>query len=148
MGIVSKEGVRGGGIMFKKILLATDGSTYSMEATKYAIDLARAGKAELCALTALYTELGFQKSREEALREQKARGKETLRKVMALAGKAGVKATQAIVEGPPWIKIVETASEGGYDLIVVGSKGKGVLLGSVAEKVVRDASCPVLVIKK
>jgi nucleotide-binding universal stress UspA family protein len=134
--------------MFKKILLATDGSKNSMDATKYAIGIAKTSGAELCALNALYTELSFKKSREDTLREQKAKGKEILAEVKEMADKAGIKATWVIVEGPPWIKIVEEADNGDYDLIVVGSEGKGVLLGSVAEKVVRDASCPVLVVKK
>lgn len=134
--------------MFKKILLATDGSKYSREATKYAIGLAKTSGAELCALNALYTELSFKKSREDALKEQKAKGREILANVKEMADKAGIKATRVIVEGPPWIKIVEEASDGGFDLIVLGSTGKGVLLGSVAEKVVREANCPVLVVKK
>lgn len=134
--------------MFKKILLATDGSRASLEATEYAIRLAKTTGAELCALNALYSELSFKKSREDALREQKTKGKEILAEVMEMAGKTGVKATDVIIEGPPWIKIVEEAKNKGCDLIVVGSKGEGILIGSVAEKVVREASCPVLVAKK
>lgn len=51
--------------------------------------------------------------------------------------------------GAPWDEICKTARDGAFDLVVVGSHGRTglahALLGSVAEKVVRHAPCPVLV---
>ena len=59
-----------------------------------------------------------------------------------------VRFTEEIVPGEPGPKILSSASEGGYDLIVMGTHGrkglKHLLLGSVAEWVVRNAPCPVL----
>lgn len=53
--------------------------------------------------------------------------------------------------GQPWVEIVEYAREHGIDLIVMGTHGHGavaqVLLGSVAERVVRHAPCPVLTVR-
>ena len=53
--------------------------------------------------------------------------------------------------GDPAMAIVERAASGGYDLLVLGTHGRTglshVLLGSVAEKVVRRASCPVLTVR-
>ena len=55
--------------------------------------------------------------------------------------------TEALIGSPAWT-IVEYASGHGIDLIVMGTHGRGgvshLLMGSVAEKVVRTASCPVL----
>ena len=51
----------------------------------------------------------------------------------------------------PWAEIVRYAKEGGLDLIIVGTHGRGMLghllMGSVAEKVVRMAPCPVLTVR-
>jgi len=57
-----------------------------------------------------------------------------------------------LVEGVPWHEIVETAKTQGCDLIVMGTQGLGgvahFLVGSVAEKVVRKAACPVLAVHR
>ena len=62
---------------------------------------------------------------------------------------AGVAGDMVLVNGVPFQEIIETAKTTGADLIVMGTHGRTglhhVLLGSVAEKVVRLASCPVLV---
>jgi nucleotide-binding universal stress UspA family protein len=62
---------------------------------------------------------------------------------------AGLQADSAIVEGIPFQVIIDTAESRDVDLIVMGTHGRTglthVLMGSVAEKVVRLAPCPVLV---
>ena len=59
--------------------------------------------------------------------------------------------TQSIVQGRPANQIVEAVKEGNFDLIVMGSRGiggiKGVLLGSVADRVADHAECPVMIVK-
>ncbi|MCP4782819.1 MAG: universal stress protein [Fuerstiella sp.] len=56
-----------------------------------------------------------------------------------------------IVEGHPFVEIIRNAKESNADLIVMGTHGRGaiahILLGSVAEKVVRKAPCPVLTVR-
>ena len=63
-------------------------------------------------------------------------------------GKKIVKSTR---QGPPFLEIIRYAKENEIDLIVLGTHGRTglahVLLGSVAEKVVRKASCPVLTVR-
>lgn len=63
---------------------------------------------------------------------------------------AGVEAEAVVVHGTPWQEIVHVAKLKAVDLIIVGKHTRtGVqhaLLGSVAEKIVRLASCPVLVV--
>jgi universal stress protein A len=57
----------------------------------------------------------------------------------------------AIAEGRPSVEIVAYAAEHGVDLIVMGTHGRGTLgrafLGSVADNVIRQAACPVMVVR-
>ena len=63
-----------------------------------------------------------------------------------------VKATTEITSGRPFLEIIRVAKERGVDLIVLGTHGRGaltqMLLGSVAEKVIRKAPCPVLSVRE
>jgi nucleotide-binding universal stress UspA family protein len=56
-----------------------------------------------------------------------------------------------VVQGHPFVEIVRYAKDNAIDLIVIGTHGRGaiahLLLGSVAERVVRKAPCPVLVVR-
>jgi nucleotide-binding universal stress UspA family protein len=62
-----------------------------------------------------------------------------------------IKIETILLSGVPFVEIVKLAREEEYDLIVVGTHGRGglkhLLIGSVAEKVVRRAACPVLTVK-
>lgn len=62
----------------------------------------------------------------------------------------GVRARVIVKSGLPWRQIVDTAREEDVDLIVIGTHGRGglnrMLLGSVAERVVRRAPCPVMTV--
>ncbi len=74
-----------------------------------------------------------------------------LDEVCAAAG-AGAVLHPAVSEGEPWREIDRFAVEHRVDLIVTGTHGRGglphAILGSVAEKVVRTAPCPVLVVRE
>ena len=62
-----------------------------------------------------------------------------------------LKVSIKLLEGRPADKIVETAKDGAFDLIVIGSRGLGGIkeffLGSVSDRVADEASCPVLIVK-
>jgi nucleotide-binding universal stress UspA family protein len=62
-----------------------------------------------------------------------------------------VRVSSTILEGRPADKIVEAAKEGGFDLIVMGSRGLGgvkeFFLGSVSDRVADEATCPVAIVK-
>ena len=132
--------------MYRKILAAVDGSEISMNAMEQATELARLCEGRITAVNVLYSELTFAKSREEVLEEQRRESKRVFREITKRAKEAGVTVETKLLEGSPAVKIADEASTGGYNLIVMGSRGKGAL-GSVAEKVVRAAHCPVLVVK-
>lgn len=75
-----------------------------------------------------------------------------LKELTARAHAAGIKEAHCRVGvGDPAIDIVELAGTGKFDLIVMGTHGRGgfkhALLGSVAEKVVRRAPCPVMTVR-
>lgn len=83
--------------------------------------------------------------------EMRAEAEAHVQRVAAEASDGGVDVLGQIVTGPASIAIVALAEEIGADLIVMGTRGltgiKHVLLGSVAERVVRTAPCPVLTVK-
>ena len=62
-----------------------------------------------------------------------------------------LKVSTKLLEGRPSEKIVETAKQGNFDIIVLGSQGLGGIkkffLGSVSHRVADEATCPVLIIK-
>jgi nucleotide-binding universal stress UspA family protein len=77
---------------------------------------------------------------------------EALRELLEGTDSAGLKIESHIAEGHPSESIVELATNLGADLIVMGSHGRTglahVLLGSVAERTIRSAPCPVITLKK
>ena len=144
--------------MFKRILMATDGSTASEHAARIAVDLARAHGA---ALTALYVvdpypflgmgevnPMGFD-AYMNAAREQAA-GAHTRILEVCSAGGAEVPVEMRVVEDVPVVEgVLRIAHDQQSDLIVIGSHGRTgiarLMLGSVAAKVVAQSPVPVLV---
>lgn len=138
--------------MYDRILLPTDGSAGMTRVVDHAVELARTHGADLHALyvldTASLSDLPMEGSWEglnTALREE---GERALTAVEDRAGDLSVET--AVVEGSPSRDIVEYAAEHDCDLIVMGTHGRaGVdrwILGSVAERVVRRSSVPVLTV--
>ncbi len=142
----------------KKIILATDFSGISKDASYYALQLAHAFKAELIALYAF--DIGVWKSPSKHLTiggldkisgsqaQARQQGKDNLKR---LADSIDLEVETIFAEGDPGHEIVRVAEERKADLIVLGTHGhtgwKHFSLGSVAELVVRHAPCAVLTIK-
>jgi len=74
-----------------------------------------------------------------------------LQEMVDQAAGLGLKVRSRVAAGKPWQKIVDVAAEEGADLIVVGTHGRTGFareaIGSTAERVVRAARCPVLVVR-
>jgi nucleotide-binding universal stress UspA family protein len=151
---------------FFKILVAIDGSDYSMKAAEYAINIARDNKAELIALAVLdiakigYGASAFIASPMHGLDELERKRKEAqewLDKVRKLTlqkanNNNNIQFKSQIEESMSVAgTIVDYAESQNIDLIVVGSRGRSgftkLLLGSVASTVITYATCPVLVTK-
>lgn len=84
------------------------------------------------------------------LQEAEAQLQQAMQEALARVTEAGLTSTSLLVYGVPWHEIVAIAERERVDLIVMGTRGRTglahVLLGSVAEKVVRMAPCAVLVV--
>lgn len=135
---------RSGHLPKKRILLATDGSVYSERATPVVDRFAR-----LCGLPVTVVSVTLPRH-DDARRSQAAEAAESVRATLA---ERGIEAEAVVVDAErPELGIISTANDRGADLIVVGSHGRTgllekVLIGSVSERVLSSASCPVLVVK-
>jgi universal stress protein A len=137
-------------------LVPIDFSTYADEALDYAIRLARTLKARLTVLHAMQpvpmagVDMGvtLPETYLQALEEEVQRSMEA---ALARVTAAGLTGERIVLYGIPFQEIVETAKARQVDLIVMGTHGRTglihMLLGSVAEKVVRLAPCSVLVVR-
>ncbi len=139
--------------LFKRILIATDGSKRTQDAVEMGIKLAREHGSKVYAVyvvdTVTFTSIPMDVTWENMYQLLKDEGEEAVRAVKDAAPDVDVETH--VLEGNPAIEITRFAGENGVDLIVMGTLGKSgidrLLLGSTAEKVIRMASCPVLVIK-
>lgn len=144
-------------IELKRILLPTDFSNYSATATKYACELATKFDAELHLLHTLEVHLsstpgfGMGLALPQYVHESKAAAEKALTSVLDPQWSAGRKVVRAVVEGSPKVEIVRYARTQQIDVIVLATHGRSglahVIIGSVAEAVVRTAPCPVLTVR-
>lgn len=146
----------------KTIVFATDFSEQAEHAGAYAVMVARRLGAELlCVHASVYHDVhpdayelstGHIEGFREELQRELVRRRMLLETMVEGAGRQGVRASHEVVEGRAAEAICQVAADAGADLIVVGSHGrtglKRFLLGSVAERVVRLASCSVLVARR
>lgn len=139
--------------MFNKILVPTDGSAGMKRVIQQASGLADAYDAELHFIYAIHTasfaNLPLETSWESVGTMLEEDGQTALTAAERLATVDRVETS--LLEGPPSTKILDYATDVGCDLIVMGTHGRGglnrLLLGSVAERVVRSATVPVMTIR-
>ncbi len=134
---------------YRKILAAVDFSEASLLAFHQAVHLAELFEGELTALHAVDTGKMPPYYPGEFARVEMSHAQQALDDLLA-PGARDIRIDRLVAMGAPHELIVETAVGGGSDLIVVGTAGlrglKGLLTGSVADRVVRSAPCPVLVL--
>lgn len=145
-------------LSIKKILIPIDGSESSLEALRYASSFAREFNITVYLMTVVeshhsiydvYADQNVLLQREsDILAIVNARLEETEKK----AKEIGIKNIKTVSQsGITYQKITEFAAEENIDLIVMGTHGRSgiahFLIGSVTEKVIRTAPCPVLVIR-
>lgn len=143
----------------RRVFVPIDFSESSVRALDYAIDLSRTFGARLLVLFVvepiyfatpgdLY---GTSANLGMLLEEQRRTAREELRKLDQRLKKRGVDAETMLGSGVPHEVIVDTAKARKADLIVMATHGRSglshLLMGSVAEKVVRSAGCPVLTVR-
>ena len=140
-------------MMYKKILVPTDGSEFAKKAEKHALFLSKVSGAEIVAVSVTENNFvnGLPLDDEIYQLNQilKERSEENLKEFDEL-NDDDLKITHVIREGSPARVILEVAQEEDIDLIVMGSSGKSgfdrFIMGSVADKVVNSAKCAVLVV--
>ncbi len=144
--------------MVKNILVGVDGSTPSVDACHFAMDLASQTHAQLTFLFVIETPQvipfgplsGY-------VTTSPARSEEDVKKAEALVEqiaheRPGVQVITRVELGEPVDTICEVAKTIAADLVVVGARGHNAaqrfLLGSVSDRVVHHAPCPVMVVRK
>lgn len=140
-----------------RILLPTDFSEYASAATKYACGFAEHFAAELHLLHVVeihlttVPEFGMGLALATSIRESREAAEKALAGMFESEWAKGRDIVRAIVEGSPFVQIVRYAKEHEIDLIVMGTHGRTglahAMIGSVAERVVRKAGCPVLTVR-
>ena len=144
-------------IPIQQILVATDFSETSEAALRYATSLAEAFHARLDVLHIVEEPFGYVASTHgyipevDAFRETLNKAaREQLHNVLTPEEVQRWQARLSLRTGTPYVEIVRFAKDHAIDLIVLGTHGRGpvwhALLGSVAERVVRNAHCPVLTV--
>lgn len=147
--------------MFKKILLPVDFSDCSRAALRHATFIGDEFGSEIHVLHVwdipghLRPDLtvwtgDISASLHEHARQEAEQALEDFAKDTGVAGRRGL--TLETASGPPASTVVAKAEEGAYDLIVMGTHGRTglshLVLGSIAEHVVRHAQCPVLTVRE
>jgi len=143
-----------GWLMFKRILVATDGSAHSRRAALAAAELARALGASLTLLAAYQVPPGFEgepdysRDLDAALRETHTLLETEAAAILADGGPPAE--PEAIGGSQPEQTIVDATASGQYDLVVMGTRGLGRLgttfLGSVSAHVAAHSPIPVLIV--
>jgi len=143
--------------IFSHIMVPTDGSQPSVAAGQLAIQMAIAHRARITFVyvvdTAVVEELASASGRiaEQVKHELELNGQRYLNHLSRIAANADLVVNQVIRYGTPYSEIESLAQEQSVDLIVIGQVGhrgpRRILIGSVTERVVEYAPCPVLVVK-
>ena len=143
-------------VNIKNILCPIDYSVYSEMALKYAIEFAEKYQAKLYLVHVL--DIRVYDINDPDLYNVNIVDEETINKLRERLlkcvnedTKSKISVEAIIIQGVPFAEIIRTAKELKIDLIVLGTHGRTglshALMGSVAEKVVRKAPCPVLTIR-
>jgi nucleotide-binding universal stress UspA family protein len=145
-------------VLIKKILVPNDGSIYAEKATKFAVDLALKYDASITLLCVVEVipESPFAKAAapliyRQVIKNAYKKAEACLRSTKEMALKLNVSIDHKTVEGDAAEEILIEAKNGGYDLIVMGTRGasgvKRWFIGSVTARIINHAQCPVLIVR-
>ncbi len=148
-------------IKIRNILVPTDFSDFSRYALNYAIAFAQTFKAKITLIhvtpereldslrqVSTFFEPG---QLEKLLKQRESEDRRQLNEFIPPELKKGIEVEAIHTVGMPFLDIIKTAKKKKVDLIIIATHGRSglshILFGSVAEKVVRNAPCPVLSIR-
>lgn len=138
--------------MFKRLLLATDGSEHSVRSAEHANQLAKQFNGTI---DVVYV-VNEQTSKHDVLHndskyEIERKRKEKVQLALDQLDGTAIDYNVQILHGEPGPSIVEYANKNDVDCVVIGSRGlnnlQTMILGSVSHKVAKRAHCPVLIVK-
>lgn len=145
-------------IKIERILFPTDFSAYAKHALKYALDLASERKAKLYILHVIpkldisVVPGGATYPFAKIYSDMEQEAKKNIHRLVPKRFLEKIEIENIIVRGTPHLEIIKAAKKYTIDLITIATHGRtGIshaLLGSTAEKVVRQAPCPVLCVKR
>jgi len=145
-------------IKIERVLVPTDFSDYSELALQYGVSFCREYGAEMILLHVLEdpfypatgASFGFDMS--DFFTRMEAETRSRLEEIASSEAARDIKIQPMIVRGTPFLEIIRVAKERDVDMVVLATHGRTglahVLMGSVTEKVVRKAPCPVLVVRE
>jgi uncharacterized protein len=126
----------------RKFLVAVDGSRYSDIAASAAISIAKHFHASILVVSIVYSDNQERRHTESV---------EMIKRIEAFVSQEGIPVEGKVLSGKPAEAIMEIAKAKSVDLIIMGSHGRTglnkILLGSVSDRVIGYANCPVLVVK-
>ena len=141
--------------MYKKIIFASDGSDNAHRAGLAAVELVKDISLKSITVIHIATSPPAQSRMIKAdfdahtLLEEDA--KEIMKQTFKEINNAGISVDVKVAFGDPADEIVKIIEKEGADLLVIGSRGlgsiTGVLIGSVSQKIVHEAPCPVMIVK-
>jgi nucleotide-binding universal stress UspA family protein len=146
-------------LTLKTVLVPTDFSEASESALRYGKAMAEAFGASLHVVHVMEDLLAhawaaevYVSSMPQLRDEIEKESRQRLGALLADAEQKTLRAETALLAGNPFLEIIRYAKAHEVDLIVMGTHGRGpiahMLLGSVAEKVVRKSPCPVLTVRE
>jgi len=139
--------------MFKRILLATDGSANAEGALEYARGLALRDSAQVIVVYAFPPVPTYlrEPGLEQLITRHVAEGRQVTSQAVEELQEAGLDVIVEVLEGPPADAILHVADVRQCDLIVMGNRGHGevasLLLGSVSHRVLAHAHVPVMIVR-
>ena len=143
--------------LFHQIIVPIDGSNSSLAAGKLALKIARQNQSKIILVfvvdNSVAEELSssLDKTIEKAKEEMEANARQYLNYLTRLAEESNLEAEQEIRTGIPYIEIDKVIRENQVEMVIMGqtshSGTRRMLIGSVAQRVLELAPCPVLIVK-
>jgi nucleotide-binding universal stress UspA family protein len=138
----------------ERILVAVDGSEPSRRALHLAVNIAKTlGARVTIAHSVVWEPLAPSRQRramQQLAKEFDEKGRNILRMMSDEVAHSGVEVELVLLHGPAGEAVTKLATKGNYDLVVVGVRGRSLasrlLLGSVADRIIRICNGPVLVV--
>ncbi len=137
--------------MYKHIMVAVDGSDNALRAVSQVAELVKLiddVKVDVLSVIAIdvYSDMIY-----DPIEAHGEAQRELLEPALGILREAGIEPEIVLLHGRPADEIIRYASEGGADLLVIGSRGLNALqefaIGSVSHKVIKHSKCPTLVVK-